>query len=99
MQTVKSNGVQFRVGKWLPSDQAILDNWLSELVKEVENKKEPLLPVIQEFKDLIESDPEIFMLFNLMFEQVPHKPPYNKDPTGKPQVRSYLVMLQLLNRK
>ena len=27
------------------------------------------------------------MLFNQMFEQVPRKPPYNKDPTGKPQVQ------------
>jgi phosphatidylserine decarboxylase len=37
------------------------------------------------------------MLFNQMFEQVPKKPPYNKDPTGKPQVRDYRHMLQLLN--
>ncbi|KAI0665209.1 phosphatidylserine decarboxylase-like protein [Cubamyces menziesii] len=32
-----------------------------------------------------------------MFEQVPHKYPYNKDPFGKPQVRSYMVMLRLFN--
>src|SRR5271157_501573 len=37
------------------------------------------------------------MLFHQMFEQVPRKPPYNKDPTGKPQVRDYRHMLQLLN--
>ena len=40
---------------------------------------------------------EIFMLFNQMFEQVPRKPPYNKNPTGKSQVRTYRHMLHLLN--
>jgi phosphatidylserine decarboxylase len=37
------------------------------------------------------------MLFHQMFEQVPRKPPYNKDPTGKPQVRDYRLMLRLFN--
>jgi phosphatidylserine decarboxylase len=87
----------FRVGEWLPSDQIVLDKWMEELILDVEANPKPLLPVIEEFKSLIEWDAEIFMLFNLMFEQVPHKPPYNRDPTGKPQVRNYLHMLQLLN--
>lgn len=89
--------VQFRVGKWLPSDHAILENWINKLIIEVEKEKKPLLPVIEEFKQLIEEDAEIFMLFNLMFSEVPHKPPYNRDPTGKPQVRNYHLMLQLMN--
>ena len=32
-----------------------------------------------------------------MFSQVPNKPPYNNDPSGKPQVRDYIHMLQLIN--
>ncbi len=88
----------FHVGKWLPTDQAILEKWMNNLIAEVETVEKPLLPVIEEFKNLIEQDPEIFMQFNLMFEQVPHKPPYNKDPIGKPQARSYLHMLHLLNK-
>jgi phosphatidylserine decarboxylase len=100
MQTIKNieKSTPYNVGKWLPSDQAILEKWMNNLIAEVDKTKKPLLPVIEEFKNLIESDAEIFMQFNLMFEQVPHKPPYNKDPTGKPQVRSYLHMLQLLNK-
>ncbi|KAJ3519114.1 hypothetical protein NM688_g9350 [Phlebia brevispora] len=35
--------------------------------------------------------------FHQMFEQVPDKPPYNNDPTGKPQVRDYKLMLALFN--
>jgi phosphatidylserine decarboxylase len=46
----------------------------------------PFHPVIEEFKDFIERDPGIYMGFHQMFEQVPKKPPYDQDPTGKPQV-------------
>ena len=89
--------IPFRVGKWLPSDQAILDKWLKDLIDDVEKQTSPLLPVVQEFKDLIENDAELFMLFHLMFSQVSHKHPFNEDPLGKPQVRSYLVMILLIN--
>jgi phosphatidylserine decarboxylase len=87
----------FRVGEWLPSDHAILERWLAKLIKNVGANPKPLHPVIQDFKDLIENDPEIFMYFHLMFTQVPTDPPYDKDPDGKPQVRDYEHMLTLLN--
>jgi phosphatidylserine decarboxylase len=94
----KGKPVPFRVGKWLPSDQATLNKWLAELIDDVEKKAIPLLPVMQEFKDLIENDGALFMLFHQMFSQVPHRPPFNRDPLGEPQVRSYLVMIYLINR-
>jgi phosphatidylserine decarboxylase len=87
----------FRVGKWLPSDKLFMDNWIKNLIVEADLKNAALLPVMQEFKDLIESDPTIYMLFNQMFSQVPKKPLYHNDPTGKPQVRDYNHMLQLIN--
>jgi phosphatidylserine decarboxylase len=89
----------YRVGQWLPSDQRFLEQWMDELIKEADADLavHPLCPVIQEFRELIEGDPEIYMLFNQMFEQVPRKPPFANDPTGKPQVRDYLHMLQLMN--
>lgn len=58
---------------------------------------ESLLPVIREFKDLIEDDPEIFMLFNQMFAQLPTEPPFLQDPSGKTQVRDYNTMLRQMN--
>ncbi len=82
---------------WLPRHQKALDAWLGKLIAEVEENAEPLHPVIEDFKHLIETDPEVWMLFHQMFEQVPHKPPYNQDPTGAPQVRNYRVMLKLFN--
>ncbi|HTI70605.1 MAG TPA: phosphatidylserine decarboxylase family protein [Candidatus Limnocylindria bacterium] len=100
MQTtgIQEYTTQFRVGKWLPSDQATLEKWLGHLIAETEKENKPLLPVIQEFKDLIEGDPEIYMLFHQMLAQVPHRPPYNKNPAGGPQVRDYRLMLQLINQ-
>lgn len=86
-----------RVGHWLPRDQGVLEAWLSNLIAHVEHKPKPLHPIIEDLKALIEGDAEIYMLFHQMFEQVPHKPPYDKDPTGAPQVRDYRVMLRLFN--
>lgn len=87
----------YRVGQWLPSDQFFLDQWILKQIAEAESAKKSLSPVVQEFKDLIENDPELYMLVNQMFEQVPRKPHYSKDPTGKLEVRDYKLMLTLIN--
>jgi phosphatidylserine decarboxylase len=89
--------IPYRVGAWLPSDHAFLSRWIESMIEKSAAEPKPLHPVITDFQRLIESDAEIFMLFSQMFEQVPRRPPYDRDPTGKPQVRDYLHMLQLLN--
>lgn len=87
-----------RVGKWLPEDHHIIQKWLGKLIKRVEAKRAlGFHPVIEEFKNLIENDAVIYMLFHQMFHQIPNKPPYNEDPAHKPQVRDYLLMLQCFN--
>lgn len=86
-----------RVGGWLPPHHEALQNWLRKTVKLAEADPRPLHPVLEEFKALIEGDTALFMLFHQMFEQVPTKPPYNNDPSGTKQVRSYQHMLDLLN--
>lgn len=95
---VTGKPVPYQVGRWLPSDQKILNRWVKDLVRETDADARPLRPVIQEFKNLIESDPELFMLFTQMFEQVPNTPSFKNDPSGKPQVRDYQHMLLLINR-
>jgi phosphatidylserine decarboxylase len=97
MSATAGTDLPFRVGKWLPSDQAFLAKWLEAIIQKTQAEPKALHPVIADFQNLIENDAEIAMLFHQMFEQVPKRPPYNKDPTGKPQVRSYQHMLQLLN--
>ena len=84
----------FRVGKWLPSDQQVLERWLDDLIAKADARGDvPLLPVVEEFRQLIERDPEICMLFALMLTQTPRKP----TSAGKPQVRTVDHMLKLFN--
>jgi len=97
MEALTGTDIPYRVGEWLPSDHAFLAKWLEAIIQKTHAEQKALHPVIADFQDLIESDPEVFMLFNQMFEQVPRRPPYKKDPTGKLQVRDYRHMLQLLN--
>ncbi|CDO69532.1 hypothetical protein BN946_scf184785.g37 [Trametes cinnabarina] len=75
-------------------------NWLDKKIAYVEHptrRNAPLNPVIVGFQNFIENDATIYMGFHQMFEQVPTKPPYKDDPTGKPQVRDYKLMLRLFN--
>ncbi|MGB0838129.1 MAG: phosphatidylserine decarboxylase family protein [Flavobacteriaceae bacterium] len=88
---------KFKVGKWVPSDQKVLEDWKRKLIIEVDTKPVELHPVISEFRDFIESDATVYMLFNQMFTQVPHTKRFEDSPTGKPQVRDYKHMLALLN--
>src|SRR5579872_2535891 len=92
-----SKPIPYRVGEWLPSDHAFLAKWLEAMIEKTHADPRAPHPVIAEFQEFIESTPEIFMLFSQMFEQVPRRPPYDKDPTGKRQVRDYQHMLRLLN--
>jgi len=86
------------VGKWLPSDQLFLEQWMGKLAEGTESVKEPLLPVILKFKEIIEEDPQLYMLFSQMFDQVPNNNSFSKDPTGKPQIRNYRQMLRVMNQ-
>jgi phosphatidylserine decarboxylase len=53
--------------------------------------------VLREFKEMIENNPRIYMYFTEMWDEIPRKPPYQNDPTGKSQIRDYHHMLQVLN--
>lgn len=96
-ETAVAEVLPYRVGEWLPSDRIFLAQWVDKRIKAVDANPKPLHPVVQEFKDLIERDPQIYMLFNQMFEQVPRKAQFKKDPAGGPQVKDYRLMLRLIN--
>ncbi|MCJ1474949.1 hypothetical protein MMC13_003609 [Lambiella insularis] len=86
-----------RAGKWLPQDHRVHQEWLDGIVKHVEDNPKELHPVVTEFKDMIEGETRLYLLFTSMFQQIPSKHPYKKSPTGQRQVRDYEHMLQLLN--
>ena len=60
-----------RLGHWLPSNRKALDAWLTDTIDQAEKRKTPFHPVIQEFQEMIETDPVMFMYFTQMFEQQP----------------------------
>ncbi|KAL8706197.1 MAG: hypothetical protein Q9201_000703 [Fulgogasparrea decipioides] len=86
-----------RVGKWLPQDHRVHQEWLSGVINHVESNPKDLHPVLEEFKSMIENDTHLYLLFTSMFQQVPKKPPYQKDPSGHSQIDGYDHMLQVLN--
>ena len=86
-----------RTGAWLPADHRTHKAWLGQQIDDAKNNKKPLIPVIQEFQEFIESDPRRYMYFTAMFDEVPYKHVYKKDPTGHKQIRDYKHMLEVLN--
>jgi hypothetical protein len=64
MQSLEEEHIPYRVAEWLPSDHAHLTRWLDGMIQKTAGRSRALHPVIADFQDLIESDPEVFMLFN-----------------------------------
>lgn len=87
-----------RPGAWLPADHSIHREYLRRVNLHVEsNKDEELTPAVAQFKRFIESTPRVYMYFVQMFEEIPRKHPYWRDPTGSRQIRDYNHMLRVLN--
>ncbi|KAH7337317.1 Phophatidylserine decarboxylase-domain-containing protein [Rhizoctonia solani] len=96
----KSKPTELRVGGWLPKEPRVVEQHVSRLLDRVERERysiEQLHPTIIEFKHLIDTTPALRKAFNEMFEQVPTRPPYDKDPTLKSQIRDYDTMFRAFN--
>jgi phosphatidylserine decarboxylase len=97
MSTRRPRIIKHRVGGWLPRDQSVLEAWIDKVLVKVRQRAragEPFIhSTIVDFQNLIETDPEIWMGFHQMLEQVPTVPPYDNDPTGTPQIKDYLELL------
>ncbi|CAK7225745.1 hypothetical protein SBRCBS47491_005993 [Sporothrix bragantina] len=88
-----------RPGNWLPADHRVQHEWLRKTVEHVDNspKREAMIPVLKEFKEFIETTPRVYMYFTSMWDEVPHRGVYQRDPTGGRQIRDYMHMLDVLN--
>jgi phosphatidylserine decarboxylase len=95
MQATTAGPVPYRVGEWLPSDEAFLRRWLEAMLEKARTEQKALKPEIEDLRNLIESNAQVFMLFSEMFTEVPRR--YRQDPAGNPQMRDYRQMLQMLN--
>ena len=72
--------IPIRAG-WLPDSHDMKD-WYECQVNKIPNLDRPWNDIIIEFKNLIESDPDIYMGFNRMFEQTTPDP----NNPNRPQV-------------
>lgn len=52
---------------------------------------------MKEFREMIEGDTRLYLLFTSMFQQVPRKKYCSKDPSGNSQIRDYEHLLQVFN--
>lgn len=79
--------IQHGLGGCSPPDHDILESWLFKKIQQLETQRADatFLSVIQEFQQLIEGDKTLLTLFQQMFKQIPNKPPYDRDPSKKPQ--------------
>src|SRR5208283_616609 len=84
-----------RLGRWLPAEPRHLNDWLTKAIEAAEQKKAPFHPVVEEFRAMIENDPEMYMHFTQMFEQqAPFTPPIG---SGDIKLKNYHQMLVVLN--
>jgi phosphatidylserine decarboxylase len=65
------------------------------MIEAAEKKKAPIHPVIEEFRSMIESDPEMYMYFTLMFEEQPAFAP--PPSSGDIKIQDYHQMLLIIN--
>jgi phosphatidylserine decarboxylase len=84
-----------RLGHWLASDRKEVNAWLTNTIEHAEKRKAPFHPVIQEFQEMIENDPVMFMYFTRMFEQ---QPSFSPPPqSGDIKLKNYRQMLRVIN--
>ena len=86
-----------QTGRWLPYNHEILQQWLKQMVVQANDCPKPMAPAVLALERLIESDTVLFMHVSTMFEQVPAASPYHVDGLGRPQLRDYRHMLQVMN--
>jgi len=84
-----------RLGRWLPSDPKHLNDWLKKAVDAAEQKQAPFHPVVEEFRTMIENDPEMYMYFTQMFEQQASFPA--PPGSGDIKLKNYHQMLVVIN--
>lgn len=94
--------IKMRPNRWLTNDRNKLKHWVDMQIETVVSKgmlDEEELNLkhkeVEALKELIENNAEIYMLTNQMISQALD---YNKlDPTGKPEITNYRVMLTLID--
>lgn len=87
-----------RTGHWMSQDKRHHYEFMQSVIDEVDTNPQSLAPCLQEFKDVVTKDVRLYMLFNVMFAEIPKGKKYLSDPTGEvPSVRDFEHLLAILN--
>lgn len=86
---------RFRAGGWLPHDRGDIDRWIRGLKQRIAERPRPLVPPIQEFKDMVDQDPGLHFAIEAMFKEAAILK--QQTPLGTPEVQSFEEFLVLLN--
>ncbi|KAK4195487.1 putative phosphatidylserine decarboxylase proenzyme 2 [Triangularia verruculosa] len=87
-----------RLGYWLPKDRKVVVAWVKQLMGRVRYSQDAALdPTLVALQDLVSSDAILQPLSENMFTEVPNIPPYNEDPEGNHELRSFEEMLNAFN--
>jgi phosphatidylserine decarboxylase len=85
----------YRAGGWLPREQERLEQWIIELRQRVLREPRPLVPPIQEFKEMVALDSVLSGNIEAMFKEALL---YRQtSPLGNPAVKDFDEFLRLLN--
>jgi phosphatidylserine decarboxylase len=84
-----------RSGGWLPRERRPLSRWLQRTRGAAHRRAAEFHPVIQEFQEMIESDPVMLMYFTRMFEEQPKK--RTQSAWGDIKLKDYREMLKIIN--
>lgn len=81
----------------MPQDNREHQAYLSKIDKHIQAHPKDLHSCLQEFKDMVDGDTRLYLLASEMFSEVPRKKPYDKDPTGRKQIKDFDHLLGMLN--
>lgn len=85
-----------RLGGWLPKDPKHVGYWIRKLKKAVAERPSVLIDPIQEFKDMVYSDPVLYANVAMMFSEAYFREKVT--PLGwEPEVKDFDEFLLLLN--
>jgi phosphatidylserine decarboxylase len=59
-----------QTGHWMSQDKRHHHKFLNDTIEHVDANPKDLHPVLQEFKEAVETDTRLYMLFELMLQQV-----------------------------
>ena len=86
-----------RIGGWLPRDLDVIKNHVRHVLKSALDDDLQFVSPVQDLASLVYGNPEVYMLFTQMLTEVPTRPPYDKDPSGQPEISNVPDLLTAIN--